>query len=259
VDNNFTEAELSTFPDPKLHKDEILNVERGPQEPRYSFKSDGRVWKPIPQNDLVLKGGDAGRYGVHLLLNKPGLDPYIVVGVGRCGTSIVANILHNKLNICMGDAFDPDRNFHKSNPLGFWEDKEFATANKFFVLGKINFSLWVDHILYTAGTRKHQAKPWGFKDTRTSYLLGFYLSLFEKPRIIYCKRDKGLVVKSLVKNYGYEDEFANLLYDYRAALLDNMLNKVNVDRLIIDFDTRRVTDEEIISLIRNKWRDIDGP
>jgi len=54
-------------------------------------------------------------------------QPYLVIGTGRSGTSTVARVLHEKLNVFMGYHFPETTD---QNPKGFWEDLEFNEWNK---------------------------------------------------------------------------------------------------------------------------------
>lgn len=51
----------------------------------------------------------------------------LVVGPPRSGTSVIARILHTKLDICMGHYLVPG---NKGNPLGFYEDFMMVKAIK---------------------------------------------------------------------------------------------------------------------------------
>lgn len=241
------------FPDAGKHKNEIIRNTKTGQ----SYKSDGEKWYPIEANSFTLKtGAGPNKYAFAVLLNYNGFDPYIVVGVGRSGTSTVADILHNKLNVCMGNNFGGEWNKQSSKPNGFWEDLDFSVASRGFVLGKINLDSWMDHVLLMAAQRKQRSRAWGFKDTRICYLLGFYLGIFQKPRLVYCKRDKDVVIRSLMKCYEFSDQESIMLYDQRTMLLDNAFSQINTDSLVIDFGKRRVPDKEIIKQLQDKWEDL---
>ena len=247
-------ALLDAFPQPDAYKDEIL-TDAGTHQ---SYRSNGKDWVLLPKGEPleITVGAESNKYAFATLLNEQGFDPYIVVGVGRCGTSTVSSILHHKLDVCMGIRFGGAWNKLKSNMKGFWEDVEISVPGRAFVFGKLNYTDWIDHILYTAAKRKETNKPWGFKDTRTAYFLGFYLAMFRSPRIIYCKRDKDLVVKSLTTHYSFTPESASTFYDQRTMFLDNVLDKINADKLVIGFGKCQIPDTEIIEQLQGKWEDL---
>ena len=175
-------------------------------------------------------------------------DPYIVIGTGRSGSSTVAGILHNKMEVFMGHEF---RKSDERNPGGFWEDVEFASPNWRFLKGKITYPEWIEEIFPVIAKRKGQGIPWGFKDPDATHFLGLYLSFFKNPMIIRCKRKKELVIASLVKNFGYTKEYAENLWDTKETILDYIL----ADRsyLTIYFNKKKISDIEIITAIGEKW------
>lgn len=175
-------------------------------------------------------------------------DPYLVVGTGRSGTSTVAGILHNKMDVFMGYEFPPANH---TNPDGFWEDIEFYRMNKMFVFGKINYPIWKKEIIEIIANRIEMRKPWGFKESRMAELVGLYLGFFENPKIIRCKRNKELVISSLMRCYGYSKEMATAFWEKREPILNNILS--GKDYLTIHFGEDRVADKEIIDSIEKKW------
>jgi len=177
-------------------------------------------------------------------------NPYLVVGTGRSGTSTVAGILHNKMDVFMGYEFPPA---NSTNPDGFWEDIEIYKANKAFYFGRISYSTWKRGVTKIIAERQKLDKPWGFKESRMADLLGLYLGLLKDPKIIRCKRKKELVVSSWVRCYGLPINNAFTLWQERETTLDNIL--AGRDSLKIYFDERRIPDKEIISLIENKWKE----
>jgi len=175
-------------------------------------------------------------------------DPYLVVGTGRSGTSTVAGILHNKMDIFMGHEFTPA---NVTNPEGFWEDVEFNKTNVGFVEGLINYPTWRKSIGKIITDRVALDKPWGFKDPRMATLLGFYLGFLRSPKIIRCIRDKELVISSLMRCYGFDREKATAFWYVRETVLDNTLS--GKDFLLIDFGDKRISDAEIIDSVEKKW------
>ena len=139
----------------------------------------------------------------------------------------------------------------EKNPNGFWEDIEFASPNWRFLNGKITYPTWIEEVFAAIAERKNQGIPWGFKDPDATHFLGLYLSFFENPRIIRCKRKKELVIKSLVRCFGYTAEEAGNIRDMKEMILDNILS--SRDYLTIYFDENKISDIEIIKTIEEKW------
>jgi len=179
-------------------------------------------------------------------------DPYLVLGTGRSGTSTVARIFHNKLGVFMGHQFPPT---NETNPDGFWEDMDFYRANKSFVMGQISFPVWRKKVWTTILMRRALNKPWGFKESRMGHLIGLYVGFFDNPRIVWCQREKDLVIASLQRCYGHDKKRAYALWRTREKTIDRILR--NTDHLVIYFNKKRKSDEEIIEHIKSKWKDIE--
>ncbi|MFX0141840.1 MAG: hypothetical protein ACFFDN_49845 [Candidatus Hodarchaeota archaeon] len=164
---------------------------------------------------------------------------FLIVGVGNSGTSITGKILHERFNVSMGNGFIP------AGVEGYtkYEDKDFSILNENVLKGNINLPFFVTQLEELIKTKNEQYEKWGVKDPKLAYLLGLYLSVIKNPIIIRCDRDKELVVKSFMKNYGWDKEKASGIYDDRTMRLDNALN--DIDHLIIDFTEFR-SDEDII-------------
>lgn len=175
-------------------------------------------------------------------------DPYIVVGTGRSGSSTVAGILHNQMNVFMGHNFrEPD----EKNLGGFWEDVEFYIPNWKFLHGRLTYQEWIEDIFSAVCARIKMKVPWGFKDPDATHFLGLYLSFFKQPRIIRCMRKKELVVPSLMRCFGYTKAYSENLWDMKEAILNNILSEKTY--LTIKFDETRKSDEEVITEIRSQW------
>jgi hypothetical protein len=178
-------------------------------------------------------------------------DPYIVIGTGRSGTSTVARIFHEKLDVFMGYEF---KQADSANQDGYWEDVDFHNANRGFLIGKMTYPQWIDAIFGVVAERRIKGIPWGFKDPDASHFLGLYMSFFQTPRIIRCTRKKELVVKSLMTKLGHTRKHAENVWEMKEMILDNLLN--GKDCLTIRFDENRLTDETIMKLITEKWHGI---
>jgi hypothetical protein len=139
---------------------------------------------------------------------------FIVLGMHRSGTSMVAGLLHGS-GICMGKAF---RQVLPQNPLGFFEEESFRQLNDAFLLeaGYI-VKEWSAAFCKTAlkTDKLHEAGnligqwnksngSWGWKDPRTCLTIGLWLKvlqsngLLRKTNIIVVNRSVSAVSKSLV-------------------------------------------------------------
>lgn len=170
------------------------------------------------------------------------LDPFIVVGTGRSGTSLVARLLHKKLNIYMGENFTPP---DEANPEGSFEDIEFVYPNKKFLSGRINFKEWNNEIKTIVKKRQKLGQKWGFKDPTTTNILGFYLELFDNPGIIRCVRDRELVIKSFQRCYGWSEKKAEKLWWTREKVLDRLLK--GRKHLVINFAKERLDESRVLA------------
>ena len=175
-------------------------------------------------------------------------DPYIVIGTGRSGTSTVARVLCEEMNVFMGNEFrKPDKN----NPSGYWEDVEFAGPNWRLLNGKTVYPKWVEEVFSVIDSRMKLGVHWGFKDPDATHFLGLYLSFFKTPKIIRCSRDRELVVKSLMRCFRHERKLAESIFDMKELALDNIL--AERDHLVVNFSEQLVGDESIANAIREKW------
>jgi len=177
------------------------------------------------------------------------IDPYLVVGTGRCGTSTVARILHERLGVYMGESFsDPDA----SNPEGYYEDKEFVYINLEFYHNALDFQEFLGHTVELIKKRNLMQVPWGIKCLRIVELFGIYMGFFDDPKIIWCVRDREDTLESMSRSFTGNPEYAEVLYNIRTTLLRRFLT--GRDYLKIDFTQKR-DEQEIENLIKEKWND----
>jgi len=174
-------------------------------------------------------------------------DPYLVLGTGRCGTSTTARILHEKLGVFMGESFlPPDEN----NPDGYYEDSEFVSLNHRFYRRGLDVQNWLAYVTRLIAERQMLQKPWGIKSMRMADTLGMYLTFFDKPKLIYCQRNKEDTLASFQRCYSYAPSQAQNIYWFRKTVIDRLLQ--GRDYLTLDF-TNHLTDEYIIDRLKGKW------
>ena len=152
-------------------------------------------------------------------------DPYLVVGTGRCGTSFVDRILHENLGVYMGKIFRPT---NRNNPDGNYEDAEFNDLNKLHITGQLNYQEYATQLQKVVDERRSLKRPWGVKDPMLSYNLGLWLSFFQNPKIIRCKRRPDLVIKSLMRCYDWKKDEATEFFERRERALDRLLRHVGL-------------------------------
>jgi hypothetical protein len=174
---------------------------------------------------------------------------YLVVGTGRCGSSTVARIMHEQLGIKMGKTF-VSTDVHG----GFYEDFDFYVLNQQVYSGQIKLSEWFDTCQKLLIDRGEHDGPWGIKEPLMSYFLGQMIMFLDNfPRIIWTRRARRLVVKSMVTNWNVPTNTAIDAYRGREKILKRML--LHLPHLMIDFSDKRLEDDEIVSLIKRKWGD----
>ena len=181
------------------------------------------------------------------------IDPVMVIGTGRCGSSFVSGILHNDLNVCMGLRFEEPTKF---NPEGYYEDIDIKRNNGNLLEAFFTLQGWAKNIKDIMKDRMVRNIPWGFKDPRLCDLLGFYLTMFENPKIIWCIRDRELVLKSLVQKYNFSPEQAILQHDVRMQSTERLMR--GRDHLQVEFTEERYGKDDVIHLIKGKWGALDG-
>jgi len=174
-----------------------------------------------------------------------------VVGPGRSGTTLVAKILHERLNVYMGQRF-------RNDPEGkcYFEDLDFRDLNRHFMDGRVVFNDWLINTEKLIYNRNNMGRLWGFKDPRASYIMGMYLSFFDiPPKFLRCKRDQHAVAQSMTKNYGWPPERALQVAMERDRALDRVL--VNQIKVEMDFSEWR-TDDWVVERIPKEWLHVDN-
>ena len=178
------------------------------------------------------------------------INPYIILGCGRSGTSTVARVLHEKLDVDMGSEFVVGND---ANPDGTYEDYRIWYLNREFFYHGMDFPQWASEVEKYLIERTSQADggPWGFKENRMSVFFGFLLSYLDNPRIIRCVREKHLVLQSMERWWNNTIRTAKQYYNLLNTALDRILD--GKDHLTISFCEERKSDEEIIEEIKGKW------
>jgi hypothetical protein len=135
-------------------------------------------------------------------------DPIIVLGVGRCGTSIIAGLLQ-MAGVFIGEELTEPR---RPNPRGYFEDIDFVQAHRGRIRGpgpkgtkdawltpNSKTPEWEEGIERLLKHRRSLGKPWSFKDPATCYFLDYWLAFhFKYPKMIWTRRDLFECQKSLL-------------------------------------------------------------
>lgn len=148
--------------------------------------------------------------------------PFIIIGMHRSGTSLVARLLHES-GIHMGAERD-----HNEESMPFLSENQqmFAKENfSWLEPGEVDIipdhsalSMYVNHFRIDPNDYSWGGKPrkllmyyghnvkWGFKDPRSSFTLKSWLHLFPKAKVIHVVRHPGSVADSLMRRNKKEGE-----------------------------------------------------
>lgn len=162
------------------------------------------------------------------------MSPVLVVGPGRSGTSVVAELLHRR-GVSMGRRFESPP---PANPRGTWEDLDFRDLHVAYHRGEITLRDLRIQIMALDASRR---EPWGLKDPRLTHHVGLYLSWLSPPvGIVYCHRDPAVVVKSLRRHYHTPLDQAQAQTRTRILMCRRLLNAVRYERrLELDMNRHR--------------------
>ena len=170
--------------------------------------------------------------------------PIIVFGIPRSGTSAVARVLHEKLNVQMALEFKPP---DPITPDGHYECKTVNELNHKLISGLLTGVQWEKDFIEYASYRMSFQIPWGFKDPKIRYpfILGCILSLYPaKLGTMYIRTHRKIeqIIKSQVINFGISEQKARDDIIRGDTLMDTLLDGkkcINMDM------SERLTDEEI--------------
>jgi hypothetical protein len=148
----------------------------------------------------------------------------IVLGVGRCGSSALAEVLH-KSGIHMGDNLMACKG--PENPHGYYEDMDFKKLNekilngycyKQFALKPATIDIDYDVDLSLVDQREKTHKAWGFKDPRTIFTLPAYIKKLQNHdvRYVIIKRELKANCASLIKQQNSIHDVAHARAVYRS-------------------------------------------
>ena len=161
------------------------------------------------------------------------LNPIIVIGLPRSGTSVVARLLQENLNIMMDEG--PIRK-DSLNPYGYYEDHKLVGINSRMLnrwkandknsknvdrLWAIEFTAWIV-------SRSMKYKKWGFKDPRLVGFLPWVVQYFNNATWIVCDRKERQIIKSQVTKLGISLENAVAGIRAEKALIEKYVCDYNI-------------------------------
>lgn len=173
----------------------------------------------------------------------------IVLGRGRSGTSLTAQLLH-RMGIHMGKNFKEPSGW---NRWGYWENEDFLHFNiEAIKRYKIDFPFdipdigvqnrkvykkWRDRAKEIVEKNRRDFM-WGWKDERNLHTLHLYYEFLEQPCFIVCTREKEQHIDSSMRvhglNYEDADQAIDLYYEYVSRFLRNYgpVHYVHYDNLM---------------------------
>lgn len=171
-----------------------------------------------------------------------------ILGSGRCGTSAITRAI-NLLGVNIGSNFI---SFDKTNPKGFWEDKnivevhkrifkEFAGPKQYFPPDWIKSEQAKQYkdilIEYLQQNLNHDI-VWAWKDPRTCYTLELWKEIFTElnilPQYLIMVRNPIDVVSSYKNAYNISKN--NALYQWKLRTLLALSKTYGEHRIMIDYD-----------------------
>lgn len=160
----------------------------------------------------------------------------LVVGTGRCGSSCIARILQERLDVDMGG---PGR-IRAGNPHGDYEDIRFKEEiDNPFERGDISRQEWREEALTFAAGKE---EPWGIKDPKNALFLDTVITTLCPDAIIWAWRKPEDVVDSMGRRYASDNRRGHWRQTWgRICALRYYLQ--NVPHLFVDMTERRDEDE----------------
>lgn len=173
---------------------------------------------------------------------------YLITGMHRSGTSLVAGILAEA-------GFDLGRDLlpaNEANPKGYFEDRECVVLNELILrsVGRCWFDTrpigpkireeWRQRLASYLSQRLHGGGAIAVKDPRISRLLPFWADAFQevgaKPQILVCIRNPSEVMNSLATRDKMPARLALALWWRHLVSVTIWLRKNPIPSLVVTFD-----------------------
>ena len=184
----------------------------------------------------------------------------VVLSMHRTGSSLVANLLHNALDVKMGTKFLGKGPWNRQ---GVWEDIAFVSMNRrlMHAAGADKQTGWKhpparDKILFLANSipwkqgikclvQSHSGL-WGWKDPRTCLTIELYHEWLENPYYVVTKRNREDTIRSLEKRgKRMGNTFWQKLIERYEQDRESFLSNVDAPRCTVCFE--KLTD-------KRKWK-----
>lgn len=204
---------------------------------------------------------------------------FVVMGLGRCGTSAVAGLLDTLGISMLGEGTDRtkamDRSF--SNPKGQFEDVKFQNTNvgilrqagapewwydipdpdKILQVGKD--PTYVEHVTSLIERHNENNKVWGFKDPRLSATYPVIRPYLTNPHVILCGRTAKQTVSSMTRVFSKVSYMQKMgpppnPYMFYATVLSRCLNylfSLSDPLMIVSFERMMKQPESIAKEVSN--------
>jgi GT2 family glycosyltransferase len=196
----------------------------------------------------------------------------IVTGMHRSGTSLLASFLR-AAGIDLGESLHPA---DAHNPLGYFEDRDFLELQQEMLLHcTIVESGWRDwgwtesqrldfsrlpsfRSRAEALVRRRQAaaRPWGWKDPRTTILLDFWDEILPNARYLFIYRAPWEVAASIAalgrSPFRERPDFAPRIWSFYNHLLMGFYRRHRDRCLLISATSLLSRPDEVLALVRSK-------
>jgi hypothetical protein len=163
---------------------------------------------------------------------------YIVMGMHKSGTSLMARLLH-KSGVDMGEGLFLGADH--INQEGYYENVEFTRNNQNLLIsagGNWDKPVEVNEpTLETERTVERNKKGiWGWKDPRTAFTFECYRPYLDKFVLVFMKRDKQAVVESMEKTHRHQSkaDFGKL-YDIYWEQNEKLIKKY--PNIVFNYDS----------------------
>lgn len=152
----------------------------------------------------------------------------LVIGTGRCGTSAVARVLHEALDVFMGKRLLGPGGTNKN---GHYEDLDAENLLRVYRDGGR-----AQHKVRAFAALRSQSHPlWGMKSPNLVFAARDFMEPTDDSRIVCCVRDRSRCIRSFEKAYSWDKHVASMHYQKRKDAEEELLQSYP-ESLIVDFD-----------------------
>ena len=186
------------------------------------------------------------------------MNPVIVVGAPRSGTSVIARLLQEKLGVMMDEG--PVRKDAR-NRDGYYEDHRLCKINldlfhrwDMGIAGKDTIDRqWTKEFYDWISERSSHYERWGFKDPRMTGILHWVFQFFEGPLFIWPIRQTSQIIQSQVTKLRYPFETAREYTVFCEKYLSKQLKGKKLYRINL---SRRRSEKKLIKQLHTILKDL---